>query len=385
MGSSRKLVLLLLLGGCTRQGTAVLLTLEGTGSIDAVEVVGSWDGSDLHRGQTMGHAMPLPVQVLVKLPDRALQARFTVAASLSGQVVGQGATGTLSVVPHHYASVEVPLTPPGGDLATGDAGELGAADFAGADLTGVDLAGADLAAMDLSMGPDLRSVDLGPCTGPSLCVDGGTQPCTGFEGSQIDPPFYKLERTGCVVEEDSTHVCRGQKALHVHLPAASSGMLEAIVFEQALVPASTFYARAFYYFAADPTDPSYLMQAYQQNSPYEAVTLVEYENGQLEQQSSCGATNVASAVKSTLHFPLNKWVCVEWKIVSGTSMNGSATVSVDGTPVSEIALANANTQSSPPLDTVGFGLTASPTSSVGAADAWVDEIEVDTSPIGCAR
>jgi hypothetical protein len=380
----KTLLLCLLLSACSQNGTGVLLQLVGRGSVDQLEVVGRWNGASQRSGATMamGRPVALPFNVLVELADVRLTASFDVTARLGGVVVGQGTSPPVLVLPHQTPSVEVVL---GANLDLGV--EDGAPDL-GADLTVVDdlRTTDDLRSLPDLLAPDLLKPDLAlpPCSGASTCVDGGTTPCTGFESGAVDAPFLALARTGCTVTVDTTRACRGTHSVHVTLPAASGGstQYEATVFEQTYLPSTTFHVRAFLYLPANVPSDDYFMQAYQDFTPFHAITLVAHSSGTMQMGNSV-ANQPTTA--SSLHFPLGRWVCAEWKIVSSTGTTGSVRLFLDGSEVADAAQSGVATQPATPFNTVSVGLTSTPASSVGATEMWVDEIRMDTNPIGCLK
>jgi hypothetical protein len=222
------------------------------------------------------------------------------------------------------------------------------------------------------------------CSGASTCPAGGSPPCTGFENVTPDAPFTTLTRTGCTAVIDSTRACRGSKSLHLTTPSSAGGsLLEAFVLEQTFLPTSSatpFYVRAFLYVAAPVGDDNYVVQAYQSFTPYAAATLALHPSGTLQTGNS--VANLPTSPSAT-HFPMNRWVCVEWRI--DTAPSGSIHAYLDGSEVTDIAQTGINTQPSPAFDTVAVGLSENPTGNVGASEMWVDEVRVDTSRIGCVK
>jgi hypothetical protein len=354
----------LLLFGCSETGTGVLLELDGTGMVDEIDIVGSWDGATQKSGSTMGKAQSLPVTILIEMPARAVTAKFSVTAKLAGQVVGQGETLEVMVKPHQQVHVMLSLG--------GVQNDLSLSDLAGLDFSPLvaDLSKADLALL--------------PCSGPSRCSDGGV--CNGFEGASVDPPWYTLTRTGCAATIDNTRACRGSKSIHVTLPNMS-GLLEAFVFETMLTPsANTIYFRGFFYFPANLGYYTALIQAYQSFGPdFRALTLTGSSNGTFHIDNASIDPPTYSN-DSAMHFPLNRWVCVEMKLVSSASGAGTVTTWIDGAQQNDIDVTNATTEPSPAYDVVSFGISENAgATTVPAEEVWIDEVLVDTQPIGCLR
>src|SRR3954451_13203589 len=111
-------ILACFLFACTHSGTGVLIDLLGAGSVDEIDVRGTWNGAVHGPDRSAPRAaISLPTQILVMLPDAALTARFDISASLAGVPSGDGSTGDVSVQPHAIAHATVTLAPPGSDLS----------------------------------------------------------------------------------------------------------------------------------------------------------------------------------------------------------------------------------------------------------------------------
>jgi Domain of unknown function (DUF2341) len=163
--------------GCSRSGTGVLIDLLGSGSVDQIDVRGTWNGA-VHGPDrsTARSPIALPTSILVMLPDVGLTASFDIDASLGGVEMGEGSTGNVAVLPHAIARANVTLAPPGSDLST--LSDLSSDDGPLPDLTTAplpDLTGADMAGADLTPLPDLTAPrDLTPlpdlaCTAGARC------------------------------------------------------------------------------------------------------------------------------------------------------------------------------------------------------------------------
>src|SRR6476620_9546805 len=102
-----------LLSGCSRSGTGALIDLLGSGSVDEIDVRGTWNGA-VHGPDrsTARSPIALPTQILIMLPDAALTARFDISASLAGVPFGDGSTGDVDIKPHSIVHASVTLAPP---------------------------------------------------------------------------------------------------------------------------------------------------------------------------------------------------------------------------------------------------------------------------------
>ncbi len=309
----------------------------------------------------------------VLLPDRALPVSVTVTDTDGAGRVLAGTVDAVSV-PHQRLTSRLCLGACAGlDLGAGD---LAGADFAGADFAGVDLAG-DFAAPDLAAPP---------CSGPSRCGSAGVLLCEDFESGSVASPWGLRVDTGAAAVFDGTRTCRGAMSLHLTTPALSSSQqIASYLFEEAQAPSSTFYLRAFVYAPSQawPDPSNTMLQAFQTVTPFEDASYIVEPGGVTRNVTTCGT--FARSSPSPAAFPADRWVCLEWEIVSATTATGAMHTWIDGALESSAELTNVITQSSPPLDAVAIGLDYQPTTTSSQVDLWIDEIAIDTNRIGCDK
>jgi uncharacterized protein YjbI with pentapeptide repeats len=311
----------------------------------------------------------------VLLPDRALPIAVTVTDTDASGLRLAGSVSAVSV-PHQRVTSTLCLgncvLPP--DLAVGD---LASADLAGADLAAADLAGADFATPDLTPPP---------CSGTSRCATAGVLLCENFESGTIQAPWAARVDTGASAVFDSARTCRGSQALHLTTPAlGSSQQIASYLFEETELPTSTFYLRAFVYAPAQtwPDPSNTMLQAFQTATPFDDVSFVIETGGFMRNVASAGT--FARSTLSAAPFPTDRWVCVEWEIVSATGATGALHTWLDGALLQSAELTSAVTQPSPALGAVAIGIDYQPTTTSSQLDLWIDEIAIDTKPIGCNK
>jgi hypothetical protein len=229
---------------------------------------------------------------------------------------------------------------------------------------------------DLAVAPDLGTV---------VCPS-GVLLCDGFESGTVSGILwdYGVTQSNASVTVDQTHVHRGQYALHVHTNiVASSGSAEATVAESHTFspPGATFWARAFYYLPSSwSTSVATLLDASQKATPFNDVSLAIDHDALSIYNAFNGGSYVAS---TTPLLALDKWVCIEWEVDTGTPNQLHAWV--DGQPVTALDLMQPTTAAQPiGVFSVGLGIFPPNTSPI-ALDAWVDDVIFDHAPIGCAK
>ncbi len=161
----------------------------------------------------------------------------------------------------------------------------------------------------------------------------------------------------------------------------------------------TLYERAFFYVAAEPPAPSSpvtVMGAftdnYWENWAGPNVGFSDVSGGTALQFADFSDTNTTTSATTTTPFPTNQWVCVEWELTraSETATVGNVTVWQDGVELGDVAQTGTSVtnQDTPvlivnQLEKLG-NLMNGPAAPTGY-DVWIDDVFVDTSPVGCAK
>jgi len=200
-----------------------------------------------------------------------------------------------------------------------------------------------------------------PCSAPPT-----TAFCEDFEGAASRLTFGTVDGGAAEIVTDRVHA--GHAAMH----AKGSGWF----LRDAPAP-SLFYLRMFVYLASLPA-PSPSIDAY----------FALFFTASLDGVSLGVKSGVAEAVthfslgraQATSTFPVDRWACLEWRV--STAPPGDVTASIDGAPV-DLHLADfVPDGSSFDLTATRFGVMTFP-SSDGTPEAWIDDLRIDTQPIGC--
>lgn len=253
--------------------------------------------------------------------------------------------------------------------------------------TAGDLGGAG----DLAAAPDLSApgaLDGGTDTGGAVeaGVDGGVDAavacayalCEDFESGTVTSVWTKREVNGNV-NIDQTRVHRGAYALHLHANAVTpNNSISAHIAEQKTFPAlkNGLYARAFVYLPATPVPAAstILFQLYQGTPPEgDQLDIAGGSGGQLlvYQYNSNPDVFQQSATK----LPTDRWVCLEWMMVSGESRTF-----IDGNEVTDLHKTGLDQLS---FDSFFFGFDVFRSANQPAYDLWIDDLALDGARVGC--
>jgi len=387
------------LAGCAR-GTQAFIDVSGAGDPERV-TLNVFDGFG-----RIGHAEIAPARLPGRVTVSGLPA---VAGELRVVAIGSGTVPTLGgvrveVTPGQDFDARIVLSPDtpdrDGDLVPDDLDDCPAAadplqeNVAGSgagdacravdDLApAADLAVADLrqaspdlssAAADLSALPDLAPV-------PSLCATAGVPFCDGFESATLAGHWAATTAVGGTFSIDTSRAYRGQSSLHLHQNAlAANASSDVELDESQSFPASQLWMRAFVWlpsaFAADDAE---LLFAEENASPYQGVLLGV-------QSTSFHTDNTITGARKNSTTPMarDRWVCLEWTVAFGAS--GTTALTVDGVTANGLSGAQ-NLAPTPAIGQVGLSLIAQAPAAAGIAarDVWIDELIVDTQPIGCSK
>jgi hypothetical protein len=226
--------------------------------------------------------------------------------------------------------------------------------------------------------------DLAPCCAGNMCNGGltcGNGTCffffDGFDGT-ISSSWHQRAENGSTLAVD-TKAYRGSGSL---LITANTG---SVAWEQVDLERpssqSPLYARAFVWMPSTATlatsSHTQLMTYHDsQDSPFPLAALALSSTFRVAADVQDWTSTPMSASASTA-MPLDQWVCLEWTV----RFDQSPTVAVSqaGAPAAAISpspLAN-------PLNVWSIGFAGAPPGSV--LSFWIDEVALDTQPIGCER
>lgn len=215
----------------------------------------------------------------------------------------------------------------------------------------------------------------------SRCPKTTTLVCDGFEGNALDPR-WQLDVNLGTVATSATRAYRGAGSVHVHMDAITA----AVTNPRALLQTSqrlnatvvgTVYARVWAYFAS-PHHPAFFDQIVNfANTAGNGISMGA-RNGAI---ASNDYTAIQFAESTTTSLPLDRWTCLQLEIPAGTS--GTTKVSIDGVEVVDVRLTKATVQPSPDHVYIGIEWVGT-VSNVPAANAWIDEVVIDSAPTTCA-
>ena len=338
-------------------------------------------------GQKEISPAPLPGELTVSgLPNTVDQVRIAAVGTGGGQRV-LGAT-RVTLMPHQKTTVNLLLS-----AATTDKDGDGVpdaiddcpmvADPMQTDANGMppgDACNGGLFDLSLPSSGDLApsSPDLLPSG--SNCAAIAPTFCDGFEGTLLSP-VWTQSLTGGTATIDATRAYRGKSSLHLHQNLTGSKGAD-IELNETQAFASHFWARVFVWVPAgfDPSDADILLVE-QGANPYLGITLKLAGGGLVTEDLLTGGARLAS----TTTMPTDRWVCLEWEVQLGTAAmnNGSTALSVDGVAANGLGGAQPLWGGTNPINTFTLSLLALP--GTPPRDLWMDELVIDTKPIGCAN
>jgi hypothetical protein len=216
--------------------------------------------------------------------------------------------------------------------------------------------------------------------GASRCATAGTLLCESFENDLDATLWTKTQSGDATVAVDTMHAARGTKALHVKTPAGSG---HAFITEKMTFPAmgNTLYARLFVWFGDDITTSGHFSLAEGAGSGTGA--LVRF-GGQFKEfgVGSDGGMSGDWTDHDTVMVPSQKWICVEFQFDGAANAFHVWTDDAHRTALDSGANRHANFVM-PQFKSLWFGWWMY--NATEPKDLWIDEIAVDSKPIGCAK
>ncbi len=215
----------------------------------------------------------------------------------------------------------------------------------------------------------------------SLCGASSFLFCDGFEHSGGLLNWSQTYASGGIPTADTTHVYRGSYALHAHIDAIAGPDASAYAQVQQVQawPAHVFVRYFAYQPSPHPTSPSGLVDLLQAASPYPGLEmLTDPPSGGLAMKTYSTAHDQAWASDGGVMTP-DQWVCIELEVDTGA---GTSHLYMNDVEVADLAGSNL---ALPQLGILGVGLNFFQSSAQGAQDAWIDEVAVNGTRIGCAN
>lgn len=202
--------------------------------------------------------------------------------------------------------------------------------------------------------------------------------CDGFEATTLDPVWTP---SGSGVSLDATVAHRGQQSLHLHSDAlAINGAAEEIVTETTTfaMAQTTFYVRAFIRLSALPANNLGLIEAQQSTGDPSGDGLFVTSAGLTLYSQFSEKSHDANFIPAD-----DAWTCTVWTVVRATDNSGSLDLGGDATDT----ITNVQTDGTPAIDEMGFGIqlaTSTDTAAQPAMDVWFDDVIVANTPLTCS-
>jgi hypothetical protein len=219
---------------------------------------------------------------------------------------------------------------------------------------------------------------------PSLCSSAGVLFCDGFDGS-ISSSWERDTPNGSLTT-DATHVFRGTQSLHVHVDATSSSVYAEVRLTNgnAPFPLNPAYVRFFLWFPSNtPRVAIWPLNYQEQDNPYGGSAITIETNRDLtvdtyEFVNGPGAT-------SSNALPTDQWVCLEYQVQTTSSGGTSFLKLLQWGSVIDDGGSFQLPSGDPPLSKLFLGFEQTLDPGTPAFDYWIDEIAIDSSPIGCSK
>ncbi|HUS29574.1 MAG TPA: hypothetical protein VMZ53_13770 [Kofleriaceae bacterium] len=236
-------------------------------------------------------------------------------------------------------------------------------------------------AMAGSNGDAPRADAVGDGVAATTCGTFGSRACDGFEQGAIDP-MWTLDTSAGSITRDTTRAFRGSASVHVHIDqiTVTTTNPRATLFGPAGLNATVtgmIYFRVWMYVASPLATNLFNQMINAANMSGQGMSLGT-RNGVFANNNYTDVNYSESATP----FPLDRWMCLQYEMPSNTT--GTARMFVDGAELTDAALVKTTPQPPPTHVYLGLEWVGNP-SSMPAADAWLDEIIVDTNPTTCAQ
>lgn len=205
--------------------------------------------------------------------------------------------------------------------------------------------------------------------------------CEDFETGVLDTSIWKVQDNLGSLFVDSTQPHLGSWSAHAHTEAAPSGseILADLYEPSVLLGVDPFHVRVWFYASDWPAlgmGKDTLVKLGNPGGNHLQLETGEQTRGVLD-FGSPGFRRI-----STTTLPVGGWFCLEWALVPTMPQRALMEVAVDDVPVPELSTIEVATY---PPNELKFGIDQTPTGDTGAVDLWIDDIVIDTVPIGCAR
>jgi hypothetical protein len=361
-GMIRLVALALVLAGCSGGTTQIDITLVSDESVtDAMLAAGRTLHVDATGADDYKVDLPLPAERgLLRTEKLVYKARAT-SGSIRLGIVLEDSTGT--TLAFAYGDFDVVLDPGHAKAVTLMMGRNGTPQDGGDDGS-----------------MDLAGLDMGPFVGgASKCPVGGALLCEGWEAGPY-PGFWNFGSPPSPTV-DTAQAARGAHALHMTLPAVSTGYQAIGAGEQMTFPHNPpIYVRFFVLVEQRINFVANLMRLDQVGGSNQALNLGLQPNGAI----NIDTTSISPGFErssSTAVLPLNQWTCLE--VMYDGITDGNEKVWMNDVEVTDVGGAGVNANN--PFDEMVLFFDYNATGPVPATSLWYDEVVISTTRIGCAN
>jgi hypothetical protein len=218
---------------------------------------------------------------------------------------------------------------------------------------------------------------------PSKCSSLQSIACLDFESGTLPTTWVQHQING-TVSFDATRAYRGAHSLRLHNNPLAAGQSSDVRIStpQTFPVGTSYYVRAFYFFDSTPTaGQSQLITGIETAAPFAGVG-VGMDGGSL---SGFSALTGGTYTRSLVTMPTGRWACLEWQVTVANDSTGVQRVWLDGTEIGALnktGVTNGSTAQTSVSVLFDFFQATVP---IPASDAWIDEVAINTTRIGCAN
>jgi hypothetical protein len=200
--------------------------------------------------------------------------------------------------------------------------------------------------------------------------------CDGFEQGFAN--WSSQDLSGGTITTDSTHTYRGSSALHAHVNAIvdAGGQAAALVQRFQTWPTHLFARFFAYQPSPSPPSPANYSDLDSLSSPYQGIALSTVPPGSLS-MNTFNTSQDQMWQSDSGALATGQWVCFEEEIDTGAETSKLYMNDVEVTDMSQGLLGL------PQLGNLGVGLSFYLPNVQPAQDAWIDDVVVSASRIGC--
>jgi polysaccharide lyase-like protein len=216
-------------------------------------------------------------------------------------------------------------------------------------------------------------------SGSSLCATAGVQFCEGFENGLDAMTWVTTSSGDGTATVDDMHAARGSKALHVK----TSGTGHAYITEKKSFPVvgNNLYGRMFVWFEDDITTTGHFSLA--EGAGTGNGALIRF-GGQFKEfgVGTDGGSSGDWTDHDSVTVPSKQWLCVEFQFQGSSNMFHVWSDDVPRTALDTGANKH-NNFVMPQFTSLWFGWWMY--NATEPQELWIDEIAVDSKPIGCTK